>query len=284
MDVNLAKTFLAIAETGSFKDAAERLFVTQSAISMRVKALEDALGRKLFERSKAGAQMTAAGEQFQRHATAMLRVWNHAQLEVSLADNHTDHLAIGGQISLWEGYLLPWIATLRAGQPDLAVTATYATSQLLMDRLIEGTVDLAVVYRANARPGIEIEHLMDDELVLVTPGTKSPEWPVPSYVFLNWGPEFVADHAATYPELSKTSLQLDLGAVGINYLFKTKSSGYVPLRIAQPLLKKNKFSIVKRARRFVYPVYAAYPEERNEDNFEPILEGLRAMSSSIEHA
>ncbi len=282
MDVSLAKTFLAIADTGSFKDAADRLFVTQSAVSMRVKALEDSLGRKLFERSKAGATLTPAGEQFQRHATALLRVWNHAQLEVSLADHHTDHFAVGGQISLWEGYLLPWIAQVRTNYADLAVTATFGTSQLLNERLLEGTIDLAIVYRATARPGIEIEHLMDDELVLVTPGTKSTVWPVPSYVFLNWGPEFVADHAATYPELSKTSLQLDLGAVGVNYLLDTKSSGYMPLRLAQPLIKKKQVSIVKRARRFVYPVYAVYAEERNEEAFEPLLENLRALSSSIE--
>ena len=60
MDVTLAKTFTAIAETGSFKDAADRLNVTQSTVSMRVKALEDVLGRRVFERSKLGARLTPA--------------------------------------------------------------------------------------------------------------------------------------------------------------------------------------------------------------------------------
>jgi DNA-binding transcriptional LysR family regulator len=59
--------------------------VTQSTVSARVKTLEDTLGRALFERSKAGARLTSAGEQFQRHATALLRVWQHAQLDVALS-------------------------------------------------------------------------------------------------------------------------------------------------------------------------------------------------------
>lgn len=280
MDITLAKTFLAIADTGSFMEAADRLHVTQSAVSMRIKTLEETLGRKLFERSKAGAHLTPAGKQFQRHAMGLLRVWQHALLEVSLADQHSDHLTVGAQISLWEGLLLDWVAQLREQHSDLAVTATFGASSALIDRLVEGTVDIAVVYRAVARPGIEVEHLMDDELVLVSsepnPSTRSDR----SYVFVNWGPEFAADHADTYPKLSKTGLHLDLGAVGINYLIKTKSSGYFPLRIVQPLLKKRKLSIVKRARRFVYPVYAVYPEDRDEEAFDPILKSLREMAVS----
>jgi len=74
MDVNLARTFLMVADTGSFIDAARKMNVTQSTVSARIKGLEDMLGRPLFERSKSGAELTAAGEQFQKHALALVRV------------------------------------------------------------------------------------------------------------------------------------------------------------------------------------------------------------------
>ena len=74
MDIDQARTFLAVVETGSFVDAAKRVFVTQSTVSMRIKALEERLGKSLFARSKAGATMTPAGVQFQKHALAMVRV------------------------------------------------------------------------------------------------------------------------------------------------------------------------------------------------------------------
>lgn len=65
MDINLARTFLMVAETGSFIDAARKMNITQSTVSGRIKSLEDMLGRPLFQRSKSGAELTNAGEQFQ---------------------------------------------------------------------------------------------------------------------------------------------------------------------------------------------------------------------------
>lgn len=281
MDITLAKTFLAIVETGSFKDAAERLHVTQSTVSLRVRTLENALGRVLFERSKSGTKLTPAGSQFQRHATAMMRVWHHARLDVALADKHTDHLAVGGQTSLWLGFLLPWIAALRRDQPHIAVTATMGASAILMERLIEGTLDLAIVYRAQARPGLFIEHILDEELVLVSNSDHDLRRPDENYIFVNWGPEFSADHANTYPELSGTGLQLDLGAIAIAYLEEMRGSGYFPLRIARPLVESGKLKLAKRARRFVYPVYAAYPEDHDEDAYAPILDELRRQADRV---
>jgi DNA-binding transcriptional LysR family regulator len=62
VDITLARTFLEIVSSHSFVHAAERLNVTQTAVSARVKALEDLLGRKLFVRNRAGATLTPAGE------------------------------------------------------------------------------------------------------------------------------------------------------------------------------------------------------------------------------
>lgn len=281
MDITLAKTFLAIIETGSFKDAADRLFVTQSTVSLRIKSLEDVLGRKLFERSKSGTKLTPAGEKFQRHATALMRVWRHAQLDVALSEVHTEHLTVGGQTSLWEGFLIPWIAWLRTEQTHVAISATMGTSNLIMERLVEGTLDLAVVYRAHVRPGLCVEHLFDEELVLVGSAHQNIEQPASNYVFVNWGPEFSADHAEAFPELSRSGLQLDLGAIAINYLLDASASGYFPMRVAKPYIDDGRLHVEKRARRFVYPVYAAYPEERDDSAYAPILEGLRRFATDV---
>jgi LysR family transcriptional regulator, flagellar master operon regulator len=281
MDISLAKTFVAIVEAGNFKDAAERLHVTQSTVSARIKALEGLLGRAVFERSKAGAHLTPAGEQFQKHATTLLRVWNHAQLDVALSDQHSDHMAVGAQISLWDSFLFKWIAWMRSKHPRIALTASVGASTALIERLSEGTLDLAIVYRAQTRAGIAVEHVLDEELVLVTSGDSAARRPGENYVFVNWGPEFSADHAHTYPELALTGLQLDLGAIAVSYLLDAKASAYFPLRIAAPYIGDGRLKLVERARRFVYPVYLAYPEERDADSYEPLLAGLRRTADEI---
>ena len=281
MDLVLARTFLAIVETGSFKTAAEKLYVTQSTVSSRMKSLELALGKQLFERLKSGTQLTPAGEQFYRHAIAFLRIWQHAKLEVGLADHHSDHLAIGAQVSLWEGFLLKWVAWMRNYKADIAITATFDSSSHLMERLSEGTLDFVVAYRVQARPGIVIEHIFDDELCLITSGDDRGRRPGLDYVFVNWGPEFASDHADTYPEVVRAGLHLDLGAVAINYLLDAKASAYFPARIARPYLNTGQLKLVRRARRFVYPVYVAYSEEHNEEIYGPALTQIRELADEV---
>ena len=275
MDVDHARTLLAIVETGSFKEAANKLHLTQSAISARVKALEEAIGKKLLERSRHGVKLTSSGEHFYRHATTLVRVWRQALLEVAISDEHVDHLAVGAQISLWEGFLLKWVAWMRDNHEGIAVNASVGGSAELMDRISEGTLDLAVVYRGAQRPGLVVEHLFDEELALITSTEDTETVPGSRYAFVNWGPEFAGDHAETFPLAQHVGLQLDLGAIAINYLFDTPASGYFPLRVARPYLADNRLRLVRRARRFVYPVYVVYPEDRDEESFDPLLEGLR---------
>jgi DNA-binding transcriptional LysR family regulator len=277
MDVNLARTFLAVVETGSFVEAANRVHVTQSTISSRIKTLEDLIGQTLFERSKAGASLTRAGLQFQKHALAFVRVWEHARLEVGLAEQHRDHFAIGAQFSLWDGFLLSWAASMRKQVPDIAITASLGFSSSLMEQLIEGTLDLGVMYRPAQRPGLMVEHLFDEELVMVTSGDMDNQSPFDNYVFVNWGPEFQADHANSLPDLAHPGLLLDLGTLGMNYLLEHDATGYFPERVARPFIDIGRLKLVKRVPRFVYPAFAVFPEEKDNDAFAPFLDGLRQL-------
>ena len=118
MDIQQARTFLEIVGTGSFQLAAERLYVTQSAVSLRVKRMEADLGQTLFTRSKAGAVMTPAGEQFARFARSLVRVWEEARHQVAVPDGFDDTLILGAQPSLWPG-LGPALAA-PAGTPAAA--------------------------------------------------------------------------------------------------------------------------------------------------------------------
>lgn len=279
MDINLARTFLIVAETGSFIDAARKMNVTQSTVSARIKSLEELLGRPLFERSKSGATPTAAGEQFRKHALALVRVWQHAQLEVDLSDQHRDHLSVGAALGLWDGFLLKWVAWMRTAIPDIAVSASTGVPAVLIQRLIEGTLDLALMYRPVQPPGLTCEHLFDEELVMVSSAPTTARRGNVDYVFVDWGPDFQSDHAAAYPDLAGSSLALDLGPTGLDYLLANPASGYFPWRIVKPHVMRGRVRLVKRARKFVYPVYMIYPEARDEEAFGPILSGLRREAS-----
>jgi DNA-binding transcriptional LysR family regulator len=281
MDVSLARTFLTVAETGSFIDAARKLNITQSTVSARIKGLEDLLGRPLFTRSKTGAELTGAGELFQKHALAMVRVWQQAQLQVSLADKHPDHVSIGAPLSLWSGFLLKWVSNVRQELSGLAVSATAGMSSALSQRLIEGTLDIAIMYRPSPPPGLTIEHLFDEEFVLVSSTKVGTRRGSHDYLLIDWGADFVQDHAAAFPELANPAVNLDLGPMGLDYLLANECSGYFPARMVRSLVARGRLREPKRSRKFVYPVYMVYPETRNEEAYEPILEALRRAVSKF---
>lgn len=281
MDINLARTFLMVAETGSFIEAARKLNITQSTVSARIKGLEDILGRPLFERSKSGAELTPAGNQFQKHALALVRVWQHAQLEINLAAMHRDHLSIGAPPGLWDGFLLKWVSWMRQNIPDISIYATASLSAVLTQRLIEGTLDLALMYRPAQPPGLTIEHLFDEEFVLVASAKTAQRRGVSDYVLIDWGPDFQEDHAAEYPELTNPGLTLDIGPIGIGYLLSNAASAYLPMRIVKPYIARGRLKEPKRSRTFIYPVFMVYPEARDEDAYLPILDGLRREAAKI---
>ncbi|MCB1520282.1 MAG: LysR family transcriptional regulator [Hyphomicrobiaceae bacterium] len=281
MDITLARTFLMVAETGSFIDAARKMNVTQSTVSARIKGLEHQLGRPLFERSKAGAELTGAGHQFQKHALALVRVWQHAQLEVSLSDQHRDHLAIGAPVSLWDGFLLRWVTWLRSNIMDIAVSASAGMSHVLTQRLLEGTLDIAVMYRPVQPPGLAIEHLFDEEFVMVSSQRTPTRRTSSDYVFVDWGPDFRQDHAAAYPRLTNPGLNLDIGPVGLDYVLENGASGYFPERLVARHVARGRLRRLVRTRKFVYPVYMVYPETRDDEAFEPILASLRRQAARI---
>ncbi|MFN3868813.1 MAG: LysR family transcriptional regulator [Hyphomicrobiaceae bacterium] len=281
MDIALARTFLMVAETGSFIEAARRMNVTQSTVSSRIKGLENQLGRPLFERSKSGAVLTLAGQQFQKHALALVRVWNHAQLEVGLSDQHRDHLAVGAPPSLWDGFLLKWIGWIRTNISDIAVSASAGMSHVLTQRLVEGTLDIAVMYLPVQPPGLVIEHLFDEEFVFVSGQRAAGRRSATDYVFVDWGPDFRDDHAAAFPKLANPALNLDIGPAALDYVLEHGVSGYFPARLVERHISRGRLRRPSRSRKFVYPVYMVYPEARDEEAFEPILAGLRQHAETL---
>src|SRR3546814_19557200 len=101
MDIAAARTFLEVLKTGSFVAAAANLNLTQTAISARIRVLEEQLNRSLFVRNKAGVRLTPAGEQFHRFAITLVQVWERALPQVALPAGRDTVDPIGGRPRLW---------------------------------------------------------------------------------------------------------------------------------------------------------------------------------------
>jgi LysR family transcriptional regulator, flagellar master operon regulator len=280
MDIILARTFLEIVSCGNFVRAAERLHVTQTAVSMRVQSLEEQLGRKLFVRNKSGATLTPAGEQFLRYAPLLIQVWERARHQVAVPPGLRAVVAVGGELSLWNPFLLDWLIWMRRSAPQLALRTQVGLPEGLMDQISEGVLDIAVLYAPQYRRGLKIELLMKEKLVLVTTARRKGAPRSGDYVYVDWGPDFAAQHNLSYPELSNPGTYVGLGPLGLQYILKAGGSGYFRQHAAAPYLRSGRLSLVRGAPEFLYPAYAVYSEEADAKIVTPALAGLRHIAEA----
>lgn len=280
MNIELARTFLEIVETRNFNKAAERLSVTQSTISMRVRALEEELGRPLFVRGKTGAELTGAGQQFRRYAATLVRIWQQAQQELALPPGYRTVLNVGGQFSLWDRLLLKWIPWMRNACADVAIRAEVGLSDGLMRQLAEGLLDIGVMYSPQSRPGLVTEKLLEEKLVLVSTRTHSvADWGR-DYVFVDWGPEFRAAHGQAFPDLQTPAVSVGLGALGLQHILASGGSGYFPMRVVRPLLAEGRLYPVAGAPEFHRPGFLVYATQDEPPEFlRTALQGMRYVAS-----
>src|SRR5574338_914166 len=141
MDIAAARTFLEIVKTGSFVRAAANLNITQTAVSARVRVLEEQLDRQLFIRNKAGAKLTPAGDQFLRYATTLVQVWERARHQLAMPGGRDNVVTIGGEHSLWDPLLRDWLVWMRGECADVAVRAQIDVPERLIDQVQEGSLD-----------------------------------------------------------------------------------------------------------------------------------------------
>jgi DNA-binding transcriptional LysR family regulator len=282
MDTVLARTFLEIVSTGSFQRAAERMNVSQTTVSARVRSLEGHLGRPLFVRNKAGASLTRAGEKFLRYAPALVQMWERARHDVAVPEGHRAVLALGGELALWNPLLLNWLLWMKENASDIALRTEVGSQERLVRHVAEGLLDVAVVYAPRNLPGLKVEQLVDETLVMVTTNVDQPLSDEHGYVYVDWGPDFGAQHGTAFPTLANPALLVGLGPLGLSYILKTGGAGYFRMSSVRPYLANGRLSFVPGAPEFHYPAYVVYALNNDSESLEPALKGLREIASTVQ--
>jgi DNA-binding transcriptional LysR family regulator len=160
---------VAIAETGTFTAGAARVHVTQAAISMQIRQLESEIGARVFVRAPRHVILTEAGEQLLRRARHILREHDAALDEIAeLAGAERGRLRIGSASAMVLTEQLPAILKdLRKQHPAAEISVVSGTSEVLVDQILAGEVDIAFVSLPVDVRGIKTERLSEDQLVAI---------------------------------------------------------------------------------------------------------------------
>jgi DNA-binding transcriptional LysR family regulator len=169
VEIRQLRAFVAIAESGTFTAGALRVHVTQAAISMQIRQLENEIGAKVFVRAPRHVILTEAGEQLLRRARHILREHDAALDEIAeLAGAERGRLRIGSASAMVLTDQLPGILKeLRKQHPAADISVTSGTSEVLVDQILAGEVDVAFVSLPVDVRGIKTERLSEDQLVAI---------------------------------------------------------------------------------------------------------------------
>jgi len=281
MDINVARTFLEVVKTGSFVNAAANLNLTQTAVSARIRVLEQNLDRKVFIRNKAGARLTPAGEQFFRFATSLVQVWDRARRAAAVASGSETVVTIGAELSQWNPLMRHWLLWMRRECPEIAISAHIYSAERLMEQVQEGSLDVAILYAAPARPGVVTEFLFEERLVLVrtTKGDRplGPE----DHVNVDWGEDFAASYHAAFPDLGPGVVSISYGPLALDYVLEQGGSGYFRTAVVQPFLDDGRLELVPESPEFPYSSCLVYSTRADESVIARVRHGLHVAADLV---
>jgi DNA-binding transcriptional LysR family regulator len=165
LDSDQLRTFLAIADAGSFTRAAEIVHKTQSAVSMQMKRLEERLGRDIFERDGRASKLTEDGERLLDYARRIVRLNNECVASFAETDL-VGRVRLGLPDDYADRYLPEILATFSRSNPRAEVTVVCEPTPMLVEKMSDGELDLAIITHVDGRGTSEV--VRSEQLLWVT--------------------------------------------------------------------------------------------------------------------
>jgi DNA-binding transcriptional LysR family regulator len=269
MDIELLKTFVEVHRTLHFGRAAENLYLTQSAVSARVRLLEHNVGVPLFTRSRNNIQLTPAGQQLLPHAETILGTWSRARQQITARQDERISMVVGGTPSLWDFLLQEWLNGVCTTQPELVVQAEIHGQEVLQRRLLNGTLDVAFTFDPPQGDGIVVREIAHVPLLMASSemDVASSEAMGGRYVFVDWGISFSIAHTHHFPDMSTPTVRVALARMALELILAHGGSAYFaePM-IAEQLSAGHLHRVVNAPRidRFAYAAYRVGVHRRAE--------------------
>ncbi|MBI3570098.1 MAG: LysR family transcriptional regulator [Gammaproteobacteria bacterium] len=276
MDIDLLKTFLEVYRTRHFGRTAENLYLTQSAVSARIRLLEETLGAPLFTRTRNDIQLTPAGTRMLKYAESILNAWNRARQDAALGEEDKVSLAIGASSSLWDILLQDWTHRLYGAMPRVALQAEAHGPELLIRKLLDRALDVAFMFEPPQMAELEVREVASIKLIMVAdrPRLSAREAVGNGYIMADWGTSFAIAHARHFPDMPPPAVRMGLGRMALAFLAYNGGATYLAEQMVSEYLASGRLHRVDDAPIIDRQVYVVYPlaSERK-----PLLEQVLSL-------
>lgn len=276
MDVDLLKTFIEVQHTRHFGRAAENLFITQSAVSARIRQLEDELGVRLFMRDRNNIQLTTAGKKLLHHAEAIIASWNHARLDVAVSEDVGQHVAVAAIPQLWDIFVTDWLARVHRKYADIAMTAESLSTESLTRRILDCSIDAGFLFEPPRLPELTIIPVSSLRLLLVSSHADCDTGQAleRGYIYVDWGGDFANRHARLLPGPPTPILRIGVGSAALHLLQTFGGTAYLAETLVAQALEEQRLFRVTDGPVIERQVYAIYRQDTDRSE---LLERLLAL-------
>ncbi|MGB9813770.1 MAG: selenium metabolism-associated LysR family transcriptional regulator [Thermovenabulum sp.] len=170
MNVNLLKTFVTVTECGTLSKAAEKLFVTQPALSQQIKQLENYFSVQLIERTNKGINLTEAGKILYHYASKVVKLCEDLEKEMDTLRLSISGLLVVGATSAIGGYAVPCsIFIFKEKYPEANIKLRVGNKRQVEEELKNGLIDVAVIEGKRPKGEIITEEIATEELLVIAP-------------------------------------------------------------------------------------------------------------------
>ena len=259
MDVKVFRTFLELAKVRHFGRAAENLYITQAAVSARIKQLEGYFDTQLFIRDRNNIKLTSAGERLVSYAEVMVTTLQQAKLELSLESGKKLQLTMGGTPNVWDAYLQNCLSATTEVFDGYGFMAEVMGRESLVRSLQERTLDMAFAFDQIKADELNCKKVADVVLLLVSTDSHSFDTVFSDkYVYVDWGTKFASEHAERHAKIPAPYLRTSTARIALDFILEKGGSAYLPASLVEPFLASGQLHKVERVEEWCRPIYLSY--------------------------
>lgn len=260
MDDELLKTFLEVHKTRHFGQAADNLFITQSAVSARIRQLEEEMGVKLFTRERNNICPTPAGEKLIHHAESILSSWNKIKSEIAIDGENKVPLSIGAVSSLWDIYLNQWLVKFTESNKNIVLNCQVLNSDAIYQKIVNYTLDFGFTYSAPQDDFITILKILPIEFIMVSSENNlhAEQAVNDNYIYVDWGTSFSEAHNKNFTGIPPPLMRIDVGRIAKSFIRRKGGTAYLPERMVKRDIENERLYTVNDAPKIKRNAYIIY--------------------------
>jgi len=276
VDIRVFKTFIAVAEHKHFGHAAETLYITQAAVSARIKQLEEFYDTQLLIRDKNNLRLTPAGETLLSHAHLMVSQMAQSKLALSIANQQKIGFNIAATPNIWDAFFSSRIKEALNLFEELMLGTEISVREAIQRKLDDRSLDIGLLTDPIKDDGFINELIGHFDLSLVGNQVNFNS-DVSNYIFIDWGITFQKEHALHHKLTPR--FKTSTAMIALEVILSKGGFSYLPYELVADLIKEKTLYLIENPLQIKRPIYMVYRKNNLNEN---IIKAFKKLFTKLQ--